>query len=212
MPRDPNMRTGRITAAEIIARNGKCNDRWSADGGEYSVEDAYEQRGPISIRDVLNSRVLSNILGRQENAAIDVLDASEIIFVVLDPDIVGEKVFRLMLADLAETNLEDFESSKFNNPSPRIMVDAIRSFAFGTTTVEDLITKTNEAYEGENSRADVYFYGKLAVEPPGSKVLRDLQGLVFVKMKEKTLEQLQAIIDRMKEYDAGTADLTAVSA
>ncbi|KKM93501.1 hypothetical protein LCGC14_1207630, partial [marine sediment metagenome] len=46
----------------------------------------------------------------------------------------------------------------------------------------------------------------------GSKVLRDLQGLVFVKMKEKTLEQLQAIIDRMKEYDAGTADLTAVSA
>ena len=212
MARDPDMRTGRITSAEVIAKADPAG-RWGPDG-EYSLGDAYEgAAGDISLNDVLNGRSLNDILGRVENDAVDLEHAAEIVFVALDPDILGTKVFRLCLADIAETFLDKFEASKWNSPEPRGMVDAIRELAFGNTTVTDVRDKATAAYMGENSRADIYFFGHMATELPGSQAIRRGQCLIFAKLqKTKTLAQVQAIINRMKEYDAGTIDLTAVSA
>ncbi len=212
MARDPDMRTGRITSAEVIAKADPAG-RWGPDG-EYSLGDAYEgAAGDIGLSDVLNGRSLNDVLGRVENDAVDLEHAAEIVFVALDPDILGTRVFRLCLADIAETFLDEFEVSKWNNPEPRAMVDAIRELAFGKTTPVDVQAKAEAAYAGENSRADVYFFGYMATEPPGSKRMIEGQCLIFAKLqKAKTLAQVQAIINRMKEYDAGTIDLTAVSA
>jgi hypothetical protein len=204
------MRVGRITSTEIIAR-ADSSGRWGVNG-KYDLKEAYEgAAGNIVLADVLNGRSLNDILGRTETDAADLEHAAEIVFVALDPSILGMKVFRLCLADIAETFLADFETSEWNSPEPRAMVDAIRALAFGETTPVDVKAKAEAAYTGENSRADVYFYGYMATEPPGSKKMIEGQCLIFAKLqKTKTLAQAQAIIDRMKEYDVGTVNLAVL--
>ncbi len=201
------MRTGRITSTEVTAKADPAG-RWGPDG-KYSLAAAYEgPAGDITLADVLNGRSLNDILGRADNDAVDLEHAAEIVFVALDPDILGFKVFRLCLADIAETFLDEFELSEWSSPEPRALVDAVRSLAFGKVTVGDVLVKVKAAYNGENSRADVYFYGTMAVAASRSQRMKEGQCLIFTKLHEKkSLPQVQAIIDRMKEYDVGTVDL-----
>lgn len=208
------MRSTRIKAEDIFNRRvgGPCESRWFTPEFEQVVEDIYERNGDVTIGDLLDGKTRAQIPGRDGTEPDTVEDVCDCIITILDPALVGDKVFKLLMADIAELQLEDFEASEYNNPAPRAMVEGLRALAFGKITLEEFKVLQDEAYgEGrgneENNRADVSYLGRIATLPSPSKEFTDWTGEMDIKLREKSLAHVTKIQDRMKEFDRGAVDL-----
>lgn len=207
--RDPNIRSTRITAQDITEKrmSGECESRWFTPEFEGALEDTYGNHGAMTLARLLNAETAPFMPGYDSFVGITTNDLADIINTALVPNILGDKVFRLCLADIAETQLADFEAGEFSNPAPRIMVDGLRAYAFDKITAADLQVLIDVAYADENNRSDVSYLGKIALFSFPSKEFSDWTDLLDINLRKRTLLELKAIINRMKEYDRGNVDL-----
>lgn len=207
--KDPDIQTTRITAVEIAAKQkgGTGGSRWFAPGNETIFEDIYETGTPFTLADLLEGKPLE--LCPWYGSQLEHEDLADIIHTAIYPGLVGDKVSRLMVADIAETQLGAFEASEFNDPAPRVMVDGLRAFAFGKIALPAFELLIDAAYSGENNRSDVSYLGMWATLPWPTKRYTNWSCVFLVKLMEKSQPELEAIVERMKEYEVGTVDLSS---
>lgn len=209
--RDPGLRVGRIRRKDITDKliGGECESRWYTPEFAGIVETIYEEN-ETTIADLLDGKTLKYLPGHFPSKRPTVADLTDIMLTIIDPALTGIKVFILIMADMAETELAAFEKSKYGNPDPRNMVNALRAYAFGKVTEKRMRIHIDQAYKGENNRSEVAYYAKiaLAAKDAPSKKFSDWTGFLDVRWKQiKTIEQCEHVIERMKEYDLGTVDL-----
>lgn len=208
------MRSGRVKADDIRNRQvgPPCASVWYTPEYENVLAEIYENNGPVTIADIVSGSTRVHIPGYDPDAPPQVDALVDTIVTLLDPTIIGEKVFLCWFADIAEMQLEEFEASEFNNPAPRAMCEGLRALAFKKITLEEFKVLQDAAYgEGdgneENNRADVSYLGRLATLPYPSKEFTDWAGEMYIKFNGKSVDQLQAMIDRLGEFDRGAVDL-----
>ncbi|KKL71104.1 hypothetical protein LCGC14_2098240 [marine sediment metagenome] len=207
--RDPNIRTGAITAQDVIGMRvgGECESRWYSDEFQNTLADIYGTHGAMTLARLLNAETVPFMPDFDPQVGSTTEDLADLVHTALSPALLGDKVFRLCLADIAETQLAVFEASGFSNPAPRAMVDGLRAYAFNMITSEDLQVLIEAAYADENNRSDVSYIGKIALLPFPSKEHTDWTDLLDINTRKRSVSELQAILDRMKEYDQGKVDL-----